>query len=160
ISRRSAILLAVIALAGSVLAQNFPAQPLRSVVPYPAGAGTDVSGRTVSNEMPQARWSSIVAECPCGAITIVWAATLSKSRADGYTIGSADNATLALNPALYDKLPYNPSKDFTVIGGIARFPYVLLVGPKVTAKTAAELVAMARSKPGAVSYGSPGMGGP
>lgn len=160
ITRRTAIALAGIALAGSALAQNFPAQPLRWVVPYPAGGGTDVIARTVANEMQQSLGQSIVVDNRGGANTIVGADIIAKSRADGYTIGSADNATLALNPALYEKLPYNPSKDFTVIGGIARFPYVLLVGPKVTAKTAAELVAMARSKPGAVSYGSPGMGGP
>jgi tripartite-type tricarboxylate transporter receptor subunit TctC len=159
-TRRAAIGLAAIALAGAAVAQTYPAQPLRWVVPYAAGGGTDVIARTVANEMQQALGQAIAVDNRAGANTIVGADFIAKSRADGYTIGSADNATLALNPALYEKLPYNAGKDFTVIGGIARFPYVLLVGPKVTVKTVGELIALARSKPGSVSYGSPGMGGP
>jgi tripartite-type tricarboxylate transporter receptor subunit TctC len=160
LTRRTAIALAAVVLTGSAIAQTFPAQPLRWVVPYPAGGGTDVIARTVANEMQQSLGQAIAVDNRAGANTIVGADFISKARADGYTMGSADNATLALNPALYEKLPYNAEKDFTVVGGIARFPYVLLVGPKATAKTLGELIAQAKSNPGSVSYGSPGMGGP
>jgi tripartite-type tricarboxylate transporter receptor subunit TctC len=157
---RFGLALAATCLSFAAAAQGFSSQPLRWVVPYPAGGGTDVAARSIANEMQQTLGQSIVVDNRPGANTIVGADFMAKARADGYTIGSADNATLALNQALYTKLPYNPAKDFSIVGGIARFPYVLVVGPKSSAKTLEELLAAARKSPGAVSYGSPGLGGP
>lgn len=141
-------------------AQAFPSQPLRWIVPYPAGGGTDVVARTIAAEIQQALGQPVVVDNRPGANTIVGAEAIAKAKADGYTIGSADNATLALNQGLYAKLPYDPARDFVIVGGIARFPYVMLVGPKSTARTLQDLVQQARNQPGTVSFGSPGMGGP
>mgnify|MGYP003577836548 CR=1 FL=1 len=152
--------LAVASLAGAASAQAFPTQPLRWIVPYPAGGGTDVVARTLAHEMQQSLGQPIAVDNRPGANTIVGADVIAKSKGDGYTIGSADNATLALNQSLYAKLPYDPGKDFVVVGGIARFPYVMLVGPKVDARNLQELLERARKAPGSVSYGTPGLGGP
>ncbi|RYF36968.1 MAG: tripartite tricarboxylate transporter substrate binding protein, partial [Comamonadaceae bacterium] len=157
---RIALALSATCLSFAAAAQAFPNQPLRWVVPYPAGGGTDVAARTIANEMQQAIGQPIPVDNRPGANTIVGADFIAKARADGYTIGSADNATLALNQGLYAKLPYNPATDFSIVGGIARFPYVLVVGPKSSAKTLEEFLAAARKAPGTITYGSPGLGGP
>ena len=141
-------------------AQPFPAQPVRWIVPYPAGGGTDVVARSIAAEMQQLLGQSFVVDNRPGANTIVGGDAIAKSKPDGYTIGSADNATLALNQALYSKLPYDPSKDFFIVGGIARFPYVLVVREDSPHRNLNDLVATAKKAPGTVSYGSPGLGGP
>lgn len=141
-------------------AQTFPAQPVRWIVPYPAGGGTDVVARSIAAEMQQLIGQSFVVDNRPGANTIVGGDAIAKSKADGYTIGSADNATLALNQALYSKLPYDPSKDFFIVGGIARFPYVLVVREGSPHRNLNDLMGAAKKAPGTVSYGSPGSGGP
>lgn len=141
-------------------AQPYPSQPVRWIVPYPAGGGTDVVARTIAAEMQQLLGQPFVADNRPGANTIVGADAIAKSRPDGYTIGSADNATLALNPGLYSRLPYDPGRDFSIVGGIARFPYVLVVRDTSAYRDLQDLMQGARKAPGAVSYGSPGLGGP
>lgn len=143
-----------------VRAQSFPSQPVRWIVPYPAGGGTDVVARSVATEMHQLLGQPFVVDNRPGANTIVGGDVVAKAKPDGYTIGSADNATLALNPALYTKLPYDPAKDFFIIGGIARFPYVLVVRDSSPHRSLSDVMAAAKKSPGTVSYGSPGLGGP
>ncbi|UZG44389.1 Bug family tripartite tricarboxylate transporter substrate binding protein [Caldimonas thermodepolymerans] len=138
----------------------FPSKPIQWIVPYAAGGGTDIVARTVAEQMGAALGQTIVVDNKPGANTAIGASALARSPADGYTVGSADNATLALNQHLFNRLTYTPEKDFAFVGGLARFPYALLVHPDQPFRTFKELVQAGKSKPGSLSYGSPGLGGP
>ena len=141
-------------------AQNYPTQTIRWVVPYPAGGGTDVLARTLADAMRPALGQPIVIDNKPGATTLIGAEFTAKAKPDGYTIMSADNATLAFNPHLYKKLPYDPAKDFTYVGLIGRFPMVLVVNPSVPAKSLREFREYVAREGGKVNYGSPGVGSP
>ncbi|MEF7614043.1 tripartite tricarboxylate transporter substrate binding protein [Aquincola sp. MAHUQ-54] len=162
--RRFLTTLAALAATASPLlagaADNYPAGPVRWVVPYAAGGGTDVIARTLAAPVALALGQTIVVDNKPGANTMLGAQEVSRAKPDGLTVGSADNATLALNQHLYAKLPYNPERDFEFVGGFARFPYALLVHPDVPARTLKELLELARKEPGKLSYGTPGTGGP
>ena len=161
-------LLSALAAAGATtaapwaLAQQaaWPDQPLRWVVPYPAGGGTDVLARTVAEAMRQTLGQQIVVDNRPGASTNVGGQMVATAKPDGYTFMSADNAILAYNEHLFTKLPFNPEKDFTYVGGISRFPLALVVNPALEAKTVKEFLAYARANPGKLNYASPGNGSP
>ena len=161
-------LLSALAAAGATtaapwaLAQQaaWPDQPLRWVVPYPAGGGTDVLARTVAEAMRQTLGQQIVVDNRPGASTNVGGQMVATAKPDGYTFMSADNAILAYNEHLFTKLPFNPEKDFTYVGGISRFPLALVVHPAFEAKTVKEFLAYARANPGKLNYASPGNGSP
>ena len=161
-------LLSALAAAGATtaapwaLAQQaaWPDQPLRWVVPYPAGGGTDVLARTVAEAMRQTLGQQIVVDNRPGASTNVGGQMVATAKPDGYTFMSADNAILAYNEHLFTKLPFNPEKDFTYVGGISRFPLALVVNPAFEAKTVKEFLAYARANPGKLNYASPGNGSP
>lgn len=138
----------------------WPDQPLRWVVPYPAGGGTDVLARTVAEAMRQTLGQQIVVDNRPGASTNVGGQMVATAKPDGYTFMSADNAILAYNEHLFTKLPFNPEKDFTYVGGISRFPLALVVNPALEAKTVKEFLAYARANPGKLNYASPGNGSP
>nr|WP_261634546.1 tripartite tricarboxylate transporter substrate binding protein [Cupriavidus gilardii] len=139
---------------------NWPAQPIRWVVPYPAGGGTDVVARTLAQAITPALGRQVVIDNRPGAATIVGADAVAHSRPDGYTLLTADTATLAANPSLYKKLPYDPAKDFVHVGMIARFPLILVANPNFPARTLKEAVDYARQHPGKVNFASPGAGSP
>ena len=160
-------LLSALAAAGATTAapwaaaqSAWPDQPLRWVVPYPAGGGTDVLARTVAEAMRQTLGQQIVVDNRPGASTNVGGQMVATAKPDGYTFMSADNAILAYNEHLFTKLPFNPEKDFTYVGGISRFPLALVVNPALEAKTVKEFLAYARANPGKLSYASPGNGSP
>ena len=160
-------LLSALAAAGATTAapwaaaqSAWPDQPLRWVVPYPAGGGTDVLARTVAEAMRQTLGQQIVVDNRPGASTNVGGQMVATAKPDGYTFMSADNAILAYNEHLFTKLPFNPEKDFTYVGGISRFPLALVVNPAFEAKTVKEFLAYARANPGKLSYASPGNGSP
>ncbi|RQO81911.1 tripartite tricarboxylate transporter substrate binding protein [Acidovorax sp. FJL06] len=138
----------------------WPDQPLRWVVPYPAGGGTDVLARTVAEAMRQTLGQQIIVDNRPGASTNIGAQMVTTAKADGNTFMSADNAVLAYNEHLFTKLPFNPEKDFTYVGGISRFPLALVVHPAFEAKTVKEFLAYARANPGKLNYASPGNGSP
>lgn len=138
----------------------WPRQSLRWLVPYPPGGGTDVLARTVAEAMRPLLGQAIVIENKPGAATNIAAQQVAISRADGYTVMSADNAVLAFNEHLFRKLPFNPAKDFSYIGGISRFPLVLVVNPAFPIHTLAQLLQRARTQPGQINYASPGNGSP
>jgi len=138
----------------------WPDQPLRWVVPYPAGGGTDVLARTVAEAMRQTLGQQIVVDNRPGAATNIGAQLVATAKPDGNTFMSADNAVLAFNEHLFTKLPFNPEKDFTYVGGISRFPLALVVHPSFEAKTVKEFLAYVRANPGKVNYASPGNGSP
>ncbi|OGB16723.1 MAG: ABC transporter substrate-binding protein, partial [Burkholderiales bacterium RIFCSPHIGHO2_12_FULL_65_48] len=161
-------LLSALAAAGATtaapwaLAQQaaWPDQPLRWVVPYPAGGGTDVLARTVAEAMRQTLGQQIIVDNRPGASTNIGGQAVATAKPDGYTFMSADNAILAYNEHLFTKLPFNPEKDFTYVGGISRFPLALVVHPSFEAKTVKEFLAYARANPGKLNYASPGNGSP
>ena len=138
----------------------YPSQPIRWVVPYPAGGGTDVLARAVSEVMRVALGQQIIVDNRPGASTNIGSQFIASSKADGYTLMSADNALLAFNEFLFSKLPFNPQTDFTFIGGISRFPLALVVHPSMPVKTIKEFVDYAKANPGKLNYASPGNGSP
>ncbi|MCO4892859.1 tripartite tricarboxylate transporter substrate binding protein [Cupriavidus sp. WGtm5] len=141
-------------------ADNWPSQPIRWVVPYPAGGGTDVVARTVAQAITPALGKQVVVDNRPGAATIVGADAVAHAKPDGYTVLTADTATLAANPSLYKKLPYNADKDFVHIGQLARFPLVLVATPNFPARTLREAIDYAQKHPGKVNFASPGAGSP
>ena len=141
-------------------AQNYPEQPIKWVVPYPAGGGTDVIARTLAEAMRGALGQPFVIDNRPGASTNIGADLVAKSKPDGYTLMSADNTVLAFNEYLFGKLPFNPEKDFTYIGAIGKFPLALVVHPDFPAKDFKEFLAYVKANPGKVNYASPGNGSP
>ncbi|MBB1603911.1 tripartite tricarboxylate transporter substrate binding protein [Variovorax sp. UMC13] len=152
---------AAVAAAPFARAQSaYPEQLIKWVVPYPAGGGTDVIARTLAEAMRQTLGQQIVIDNRPGAATNIGADLVAKSKPDGYTILSADNAVLAFNEHLFGKLPFNPQKDFSYIGAIGKFPLALVVHPDFPAKNFKEFLAYVKANPGKVNYASPGNGSP
>jgi tripartite-type tricarboxylate transporter receptor subunit TctC len=133
---------------------------LRWVVPYPPGGGTDVLARTLAEAMRAGLGMNIVIENKPGAATNIAAQDVARAAPDGRTILQADNALMAFNEHLFKKLPVDPDKDFSYIGGIGKFPLALVVNPDFPAKTFKEFLAYVRANPSKVSYASPGNGSP
>jgi len=157
-----ALLWALVAASPFAIAQNadFPNKPIKWVVGYPAGGGTDFLARTVAAQMSVQLNQSIVVDNRPGAAAIIGADIVAKSAGDGYTVFSADNGVLVYNAALYKKLPYDPVKDFAPIGLMARAPLMLVAAPNAGIKNARELLEKLKANPGKYSYGSPGNGSP
>ena len=139
-------------------ASNYPQKPIRMIVPFTPGGSTDILARSIGQELSKAWGQSVIIENIAGAGGSIGADKAAKSPADGYTLLMGHIGTLAVNPSLYPKLPYNPVKDFAPVAWVARVPNVLVVNPNVPAKNVQELVALAKSKPGQLSYGSGGNG--
>src|ERR1700712_4515772 len=148
-------------LAGSpALAQSaYPSRTIKMIVPYPAGGTTDLLGRLIADQIKSGLNAVVVVENKPGAGTTLGADQVAKSEPDGYTLLMATSTTLAINKALYKKLPYDPAKDFAPIGLVAGVPFALIVNPDIPAKNLAEFIAYAKSKPG-LAYGSAGNGSP
>lgn len=156
-------LLAALAFAAgpsAVLAQSYPAKPIRWVVPYPAGGGSDFLARTIGQQLATQTSQTVTVDNKPGANTAIAAVDVARSAADGYTILSADNGTMVFNSALYSKLTYNPEKDLVPVTLMGRFPMILVVGPNSDIRDAKDFVAKAKAAPGKLSYGSAGAGSP
>lgn len=142
----------------SGLAQDvWPSRPITIVVTYPAGGAADMLARLVAPKMAATLGQPVVIENRGGGAGQIGAAAVANSKPDGYTL-MVDGGGYAINPTLFPKLPYNPAKAFTPVGILGVFPLVLVVTPNYAAKSVAELVQMARSAPGSISYASPGTG--
>ena len=139
---------------------DWPQQSIKWLVPYPPGGGTDVLARTVAEAMRPSLGQSVVIENKPGASTNIAAHQVAMARADGYTVMSADNAVLAFNEHLFRKLPFDPAKDFSYLGGLSRFPLVLVVHPAFAAHTLEQFLERAKAQPGGLHYASPGNGSP
>lgn len=144
----------------SLADDRYPDRPIRWVVPNPAGGGTDAVIRTLANAMGLSMGQPMVVDNKPGASTIIGADTVAKSRPDGYTILTGDNATFATNPSLYNKLSYDPARDFVYVGMTARFPLALVARNDFPARTVQEVLAYAKSNPGKINYATPGTGLP
>ena len=146
------------ALSGNVQAQaDYPTRPVRIVVPSPPGGGTDIIARVLAQHFTRAFGQSFVVENKAGAGNLIGIEAVARSAPDGYTL-LLTASTLSLNSVLYKKVPYDPVRDFAPITLAATAPNVLIVGNAVPANTLSEFIALAKSKPGALSYGSPGIG--
>lgn len=141
-------------------AQPVGGEPIKWIIPYPPGGGTDRLARVLSEAIQPQLKQPLVIDYKLGAGTIIGAQYVSRARPDGTTLLSVDNSTLVYNPFLKEKLPYDPVKSFTPIGLIGRFPMVLVVHPSVPANTLAEFIAYTKSKGDALNYSSPGIGTP
>lgn len=154
----AACALFVLALAEPLAAQSFPTRPLRMVVPFAPGGPNDILGRLVGQKLTE-RWGQpVVVENRGGAGGTVGLAAAAKLPGDGYHLAMGGSSNMAVAPSLYRKLPYDSIRDFTPIALVAHVPYALGVNPVVPAKTVKELVALARKRPGYLSYASSGAG--
>lgn len=145
---------ALLATASSLQAQAWPAKPLRFVVPYPPGGPVDVSARLLAPKLQAALGQPVVVENKPGAGGNLGADAVAKSAPDGYTIGMGAIATHAINPSLMASVPYDPLRDFTHLALVVQVPNVLVVHNDVPAKSVAELVALAKSRPGKLDFAS------
>jgi len=157
-SRQVFAALALAAFAAAAPAQDYPAKPIRLIVPFPPGGGTDIAARTVANKLSETlRWTFVVENKP-GAGGNLGVEQAAKSPPDGYTLVIGQTSNLAINPALYAKLPYDPLKDLSPIALIVSAPVVLVVAANSPYKSLGDLLAAARRDPGAVTFASPGNG--
>jgi tripartite-type tricarboxylate transporter receptor subunit TctC len=158
LKRRIALTLLTILLPGWSVAETWPSKPIRLVVPFPAGGGTDIVARDVSNKLTTAaKWTFIVDNKP-GSGGNLGIDTIAKAPADGYNLVIGQTSNLAINPTLYSKLPYDPVKDLTPVGLIGSAPLALVVAANSPYKTLAEAVAAARTQPGGLNYATSGNG--
>jgi tripartite-type tricarboxylate transporter receptor subunit TctC len=139
-------------------AQAYPAKTIRMVVPFPPGGGNDVIARLVAQKLTARLGQQVVVENKAGANGIVGLSEVVRPAPDGYTLGIAAAGPMAVNPHLYDKLAYSPTKDFEPITNMVIYPLLLVTHPSVPAKTMAELLALAKAKPGSLFFASPGNG--
>ena len=137
---------------------DWPTKPVRIVVPFAAGGTTDITARVIAEQLTQSLKQAFVIDNRAGAGGNVGATEVARAGPDGYTYLMGTPGTPAINQFLYPKMPYDTVKDFAPVSFVVRVPNVLVVNPGVGAKTIAELVAIAKARPGALSYGSPGNG--
>jgi len=139
------------------VAQDYPSRPVRIIVPSPPAGGTDIVGRVLADHFSKAFGQQFFVENKPGAGNIIGIEAAARSAADGYTL-LMTASTLALNSVLYKQVPYDPVRDFAPITLAATAPNILIVHPGVPAKDVGEFIALAKQKPGALSYGTPGIG--
>ena len=141
-------------------AQNFPSKPIRFIVPYGAGGASDVLSRYLGAQLGEAWGQQVLVDNKPGASGLLGAEIVAKSAPDGYTIMLGVPANLCIAPALQpDALRYDPAKAFAAITSIANVPVMIAVNPNVPAQTLAEFIALAKSKPGQINFGTAGTGG-
>lgn len=149
----------VVCLLASSAMAAWPEKPIKLVVPYPPGGLTDAVARQVGAALTERLKQPVVIENIAGGGGNIGADRAAKSPADGYTLYLGNNATVGLNTLVYKKLSFDPIKDLAPVSIVAESQTVLVVHPSVPAKTVAELVALAKAKPGALNFGSTGAGG-
>lgn len=159
LSRMAFLAAAVLLAAPSYAQQDYPARPIRLIVPYPPGGPSDLMGRMTGDVLARRLAQNVVVDNRGGAATAIGAEIAARSPADGYTLLVSSETTFAVNPALKSKLSYNPERDFAPISLLTTQPYVLAVTLALPVNSVSELVAYARANPGKLSFGSAGSGG-
>jgi tripartite-type tricarboxylate transporter receptor subunit TctC len=139
-------------------ASAYPGKAIRLIIPFPPGGATDIFGRLLAQELSKSLGQQVVVDNKPGAGGAIGTDLLAKSPADGYTIMLATSSTHAIGPALNSKLPYNMDRDFAPVAYLCNATNVLIVAPQLGVNSVKELVALARSKPGVLNYGSSGIG--
>ncbi len=156
--RRCTLAACLAVVAGSALAQAYPAKPIKLIVPFPAGGGTDIFARTVGQKLADTlKWTVVVDNKP-GAGGNLGIDAAAKSAPDGYTLVLGQTSNLAINPSLYSKLPYDPIKDLVPVALVASAPLAVVVPANSPFKTFADVVAAAKGKPAQITLGTPGNG--
>jgi tripartite-type tricarboxylate transporter receptor subunit TctC len=141
-----------------LLAEDFPTKLVRIIVPQTAGGATDTFARSIGQKLSE-RWKQpVVIENRAGAGGVIGTEAVAKAAPDGYTLLVTYEGSQAINPSLYENLPFDSVKDFVPIATIAVTPFLLIVGPQIKAKTFQEFLALARADPGKLNYGSAGNG--
>ncbi len=149
---------AFVAAASAQPQQIYPNRPIRLIVPFGAGAGTDIGTRIVSSKLADAFEQQVVVDNRAGASGIIGAELAARASPDGYTLVTA-TISHTVNPSLHKKLPYDIVKDFAPVSLLMEYPFLLDVHPSLPAKSVQELIALAKSKPGQINYASNGVGG-
>lgn len=139
-------------------AQSYPSRAIKLVVPYAPGGGADAVARIVAKKVSEQIGQSIVIENKGGAGSIVGTDLVAKAEPDGYTLLLGQSGPISINPAVYKSLPYDPVKDFAPIAMTTSYPYILVVNSELPVRTLQEFVALAKAKPGAMNFGSTGVG--
>ncbi len=141
-------------------ADTFPNRPVRLIVPFPPGGGTDILARPMAQKLTERWGQQVIVDNRAGAGGTIGADLTAKSLPDGYSMMLGTNGTHGINQSLYRTMPYDTLKDFTPVTLVAIAPNILVLHPSVSAATVQELIALARAKPGALNYASPGNGTP
>jgi tripartite-type tricarboxylate transporter receptor subunit TctC len=149
---------ALVLVAGMAAAQTYPSRPIRFIVPFPPGGGTDLNARTIEPKLGEALRQQIVIDNRAGAGGMVGAELAARAPADGHTIWIGQTANLVIGPALRKKNPYDPLADFTMITPIQRASSVVVVSPSSPLKSITDLVAFAKKNPQGATYASAGIG--
>jgi len=157
--RKLIVALGMLGFASTIaVAQSWPQKPIRMIVPFPPGGGTDFVGRLVAKHLSQRLGQTIFVENRGGANGTVGLQALMQSNPDGYTIATTSDTPLTVNPLLYENLPYEPLRDFVLVATVARSAEMLAVHPSIPARNVPELVAFAKENPDRLSFGSGGVG--
>jgi tripartite-type tricarboxylate transporter receptor subunit TctC len=144
-------------LCSAAIAQSYPAKPVRLIVPYAPGGGVDIVARTTAQELTRRLGQQVIVENRTGAGGNIGSEAVAKAAPDGYTLLMASPAN-TINPSLYVKMPYDPARDLVAIALVGSVPAVLVANPSLPAHSIKQLIALAKSKPGALTYGSGGSG--
>jgi tripartite-type tricarboxylate transporter receptor subunit TctC len=158
-----AVALTVCAIAAGVVshaafAQAYPNRPIRMIVPFPPGGTADILGRAIGQKLAENVGQQVIVENRAGANGNIGAQIVAKSPPDGYTLLMSPQSTLTNNPSLYSGLPFDTLKDFAPITLVAETPHFIVVHPSVPAKTVSDLIALAKAKPGYLTFASAGSG--
>jgi tripartite-type tricarboxylate transporter receptor subunit TctC len=143
----------------AVMPSDYPSKPVRLIVPFAPGGGSDIIARILAPHAAALLGQQFIIDNRPGAGTIIGAEIAAKAPPDGYTLFLGITGTMAINPSIYRKLPYDPVRDFAAIGMVGTGPNVLVVHPALSAHSIKELIAIAKSHPGKLSYASAGTGG-
>ena len=145
--------------AGGAVAQAFPSKPIRLIVPYPPGGGTDTAARPIAQKMTESLGQAVIVDNRPGASEIIGTEAAARAAADGYTLLLTTNA-FAINPSLQPKLPYDSARDFAPVSPLVTTPFMLVSSPRLQASSVAELVKLAKAQPGKLNFASFGTGTP
>jgi tripartite-type tricarboxylate transporter receptor subunit TctC len=152
--------LVLLALSLGVHAQDYPTRPVTIIVPFAPGGGTDVLARMLGQKLEERLGKTFVIENKGGAGTVIGANAVARAAPDGYTLLMATSTPMAINVTLYKNLPYDPATDLVPLAAVAQSPFVLVVNPALPVHSVRELIALAKAKPGELSFGSAGPGSP
>ena len=158
--RICAALIALLAMGnpGGAQAQNYPSRPVNVIVPFPAGGSTDWLARMLSQKLEQRLKGTFVVENRPGGANVVAAVSVAKSPPDGHTLLMTTSTTMAINVSVFKNLAYDPMKDFIPVALVSGVPFVLVVNPELPIHSVADLVKLAKEKPGQIAFGTPGPG--
>jgi tripartite-type tricarboxylate transporter receptor subunit TctC len=156
----ASLALCVVGFASAAAAQSYPSRPVTIVAPYAAGGGADLIARLMAQKLGERLGQSFVVENRLGAGGVIAANSVARATPDGYTLFMGASTQLAIQVTLHKTLPYDPATDFVPVALVASVPFVLIVNPSLPVHSVTELIALAKQKPGQLTFGSSGVGGP